>query len=205
MNKIAALAMLALCATAENAHSMDMTIDPKTQMITLTGDIVEGDAAAFKAKFGDNVGKQVVSIVSNGGTVIEAMLIGEYIHDRGWLTYAPDYCYSACSVLWMAGAVKGLKNTSKVGFHAAYDADTKIPNGMANAMIGSYLTRLGYSYVVIMFATKAPPTSMEMLTEDLAQKLGLAIEVVPDSAPATTATQAPAPKPAPNKVKKAKS
>ena len=45
-----------------------------------------------------------------------------------------------------------------VGFHAAYDSRTGRESGFGNAIVGAYMTHLGYGYKTVGWATSAPPT-----------------------------------------------
>jgi hypothetical protein len=59
---------------------------------------------------------------------------------------------------------------NRIGFHRAFDTDKDDESdGQFHAIIGSYLTRLGYSYKAIKCITQAPHNSMWWLTKDNAK------------------------------------
>jgi hypothetical protein len=49
---------------------------------------------------------------------------------------------------------------------------------MGNAILGSYLTRLGLSYSAIAYATQARPNEMKWLTADDAKRVGIPVITV---------------------------
>jgi hypothetical protein len=49
---------------------------------------------------------------------------------------------------------------------------------MGNAILGSYLTRLGLGYSAIAYATQASPNDIKWLTVDDAQRVGIPVITV---------------------------
>jgi uncharacterized protein YecT (DUF1311 family) len=66
-----------------------------------------------------------------------------------------------------------------IGFHAAYYSDTHEVTGSGNAKVGAYLTYLGLSLKAIEWLTSAEPNEMATLTPDIAEELGIDVNVVP--------------------------
>ena len=64
--------------------------------------------------------------------------------------------------MWLAGVKRYMARGAQIGFHAAYNKDTKQEIGQANAVIGGYMARLGYDYPTIIFATKASPQRLQL-------------------------------------------
>jgi hypothetical protein len=70
---------------------------------------------------------------------------------------------------------RGVFVESHVGFHSAYNGETKaIENGSANAVIGAYVARLGFGYDVVGYVTSAKPDNMDWLDAEKAKKYSIA-------------------------------
>ena len=133
---------------------------------------------------------RTIGLLSNGGSILGAILIGEFIHQNGWRTFVGNGCYSACALIWLAGAERRMRTGAIIGFHAV--AEDGRESGSGNAIVGSYLTRLGYSYDLIAFATEASPADMAILTPEKAKSLGINMVVTkpPPAQPSATAPPA---------------
>jgi hypothetical protein len=117
----------------------------------------------------------LVTLSGPGGNLAAALKIGTEIHNRGWDTFVePDKsCESACGYIWIAGNARWAANTSHIGFHAAYSAKTRQETGTGNAVLGSYLTRMGLNYDAIAYLTASGPTQMTYLSAEAAAKYGI--------------------------------
>src|SRR5690606_26342187 len=89
-------------------------------------------------------------------------------------------CYSICAVIWVSGYKRVMGSTSKIGVHAAYrdrveDDGTarSYESGVANADIGSFLTRVGLSREAIRYFTTAGPNEVLPITPTIAQRLDI--------------------------------
>src|SRR6516225_6391968 len=172
----AAVAMTAHCQAADIRFIPPSTSTAPT--IVITGTLVSGDFAKFST-YADRTAagtKAVITLNSNGGLVVEGLNIGEAIARRGYTTVADHHCLSACALTWLAGARRAVYPNTRIGFHAAYRSDDKQESGVANALVGSYLTKLGFSVDAIVYMTKAAPASMEWLTKEKAQQYGIQID-----------------------------
>jgi len=145
--------------------------------VDVVGKIDDGDFEAFKKKtdqIGVNDPKKlvIVTLMSYGGAIGPAMQIGEWVRKRRMLTFVPGdrTCASACALIWVAGSLRTVGHTPQIGFHAAYDEDTQRESGAGNAVMGAYLSHLGFGYKAIHFMTHKGPTSVEWLTPDLAKE-----------------------------------
>ena len=160
-------------------------VENGVNIIAISGNIAPGDAAQFGALRPDPQRQTGVLLASRGGAVTEALRIGEMIRANHFDTVVADdtICASACGLIWLAGTPRFAGQTAHVGFHAAYTGtgDTKAESGVANAMVGAYLTRLGLSYDAVVFMTSAPPTEMRWLNRDLAQQIGVTFVALPDN------------------------
>jgi hypothetical protein len=101
---------------------------------TLTGEIVEGDAARLQAELGrltmqHDDRNYVICLSSPGGNLVEGLKIGELIRANWMATYVPPNaeCLSACAIAFMHGRIafwedlvnyRVIHPTAKLGFHA---------------------------------------------------------------------------------------
>jgi hypothetical protein len=95
-------------------------------------------------------------------------------------------CASGCALIWLAGTPRAAFIGAHIGFHSSWRS-TAVACGQyrtckradvsssGNAAIGTYLAELGFSYTAIQFFTQAEPDSMEWLSREKAQALGLAV------------------------------
>jgi membrane-bound ClpP family serine protease len=167
--------------TVVKAEAATITVNPPEHGMTLiavTGEIVPGDDRRF-AEIARSAKSElvVVNLSGPGGDLAAGLRIGTTIHDRGWTTRVPkdSRCNSTCAYIWIAGIQRGVTTTSYIGFHAAYDRATQQESGAGNAVLGSYLTKLGLNYDGIAYLTTSGPTQMTYLSAEAAAKYGIAI------------------------------
>jgi hypothetical protein len=100
--------------------------------------------------------------------------IGQLINQKGYSTAVAknQFCASACALIWLAGKNRIIDKKAALGFHASYIERNgqKLESGVANALIGSYLTHLNLNENAIIFVTSAPPEGMNWLTPDNSKK-----------------------------------
>ncbi|MFT3987171.1 hypothetical protein [Aestuariivirga sp.] len=145
--------------------------------ITLTGEITPGDASRFEsATWGVENG--IVSLNSEGGTVGDAVLIGQSIRKHGLKSVVArrSKCFSACAIAWLGGIERYIEPGGSVGFHAAYNATRGRPeSGVANAIVGAYYAGLGLNYDAVIALTSEPPKRLFYLTKQNTLRLGIAV------------------------------
>ena len=110
-----------------------------------------------------------------------AIQIGEVVKTKGYTTVVSDVCASSCALIWLAGSKRFMTPSARIGLHQAFNVAGHA-DGTGNAILGSYLTRLGLSYSAIAYATQAGPTDMKWLTVDDAKRVGIPVIVVDLSA-----------------------
>jgi hypothetical protein len=154
---------------------------PGLPVIGINGDIEGNDADRFQ-DLSSTLNNAVVLLRSRGGEMAPAVRIGEMIKAKGYTTIVKDYCASACALIWLAGSKRLMTPTAHIGLHQAYNV-TGQADGAGNAILGSYLTRLGLSYSAIAYATQARPNDMKWLTVDDAKRVGIPVIVVDLNAP----------------------
>lgn len=153
----------------------------KEVVITIEGKIVSGDDEKFRniaAKYSE----AIVLLNSEGGAIVPAMDIGRTINLRGYKTavYRSSSCASACALIWVSGSRRVIFEGGGVGFHASYlDTDgTKLETGLGNALVGRYLTQLGYGEKTVIFATLAPPDKILWLNDETVSMSGIDFDTI---------------------------
>jgi hypothetical protein len=172
--------ILLLTTISTNAATIDYEGNSEgVNIVKLTGDITEGDSDQFIRITTSLAGKTVVLLDSPGGLIGEGLTIGDAIHRSGYATAVPNNttCASVCGLIWLAGSPRLLTKGSKIGFHAAYRADGT-ESGQGNAIVGSYLTYLGFSIPAIMFLTESPPDDMKWLHPADATRVGITYSLI---------------------------
>lgn len=152
--------------------------------ITITGDIEKGDADKFR-KLAAGTKADTVFLSSQGGSLSEAFEIGRIITVSNYTTIVidGDWCSSACALIWIAGGKRFAQPRARIGFHAGYTVDNGKPitSGMANALIGRYLTQLNLPAEAIVFATSATPEKMAWLDTAHPGREGISYSILPSS------------------------
>lgn len=190
-----ALSLLTLGASAQAAKIQHIVVSKDFGLITIEGDIVPGDVERFR-QLSLRYPKAIVGLDSPGGYVMPAMEIGRLIRMAGFATLVPEdsSCVSSCALIWVAGTRRLMSPQGRVGFHASYlDNNGRLEeSGVANALVGSYLTQLSFSQRAIVFATTASPTSVLWLTRANSEAAGIDFK---DWVPKAQTAQAEAPPP----------
>jgi hypothetical protein len=174
---LAAVLMIA----AVPAYAAEIYMSPlggNVRAISIEGVIGPDDFKAFQRKASPLVGRYLVGLQSPGGNLFAALEIGEFIRQRGWLTFVFDECDSACAAIWLAGVPRLMTPKAKIGFHAASVNGQEKGNG--NALVGAYMNRLGLGYNAVLWATTAAPDDIAYLTPAKAKELGIDVEMAED-------------------------
>jgi hypothetical protein len=186
---------------AQAADITPVKMDKGATALLVTGDIEPGDAAKFRSA-ASKYDNGYVLLESNGGSLVDALDIGETIHLKGWPTAVINgsSCNSAYALIWLAGIPRALSRSGKIGFHAAYSdsGGSEQESGVANAMVGRYLTLLNLPEKAVIFATSSPPSELSWLTATNYRSTGIDVTVIddidfnePQSAVAKSSTSAP--------------
>jgi hypothetical protein len=177
--------ILAACllATVQPSHAAQIeVIDGKPELpiklpvIGINGGIEAADADRFQ-ELASTRNNAMVFLRSGGGKMAPAIRIGEIIKAKGYVTVVREVCASACALIWLAGSKRFMTATARIGLHQAYTV-TGQADGAGNAILGSYLTRLGLSYSAIAYATQASPGEVKWLTVDDAKRVGIGLIVL---------------------------
>ena len=161
-----ALAAVPLPLLAQPAPSgVFVARDGDNSVIIVSGRISPETETAFAAALRNAQGRPRIYLTSPGGALTPGLNMGRMIREARLETFIPAGagCFSACGLIWLAGVERHLDPMARVGFHAAYVPQQGAPgqvSGSGNALIGAYLSRLGYNDNAIRFFTSARPDQM---------------------------------------------
>ncbi len=177
------LAFLVMVSGAVQAAEIQVVrAEGERAHVIIAGEIELGDADRFRNEVRD-LPPAVVDLDGPGGKLLDALSIGDQVRERGDYTAVASgaHCTSACALIWIAGVERTWQEGGSIGFHAAAarEGDVVRMTASGNAIVGAYLTRLGYPLSVVVMATEADHTSMAYLTADLAARSGLTYRHVP--------------------------
>jgi hypothetical protein len=101
-------------------------------------------------------------------------MIGQTIRNNGFSTHvgADVVCASGCAFIWIAGVPRYVGENAHLGFHGAFDYNKKTTSD-GNAVLGAYLSGLGFSYGTIARLTAPSPDDMLWMTTELSTELGI--------------------------------
>lgn len=86
--------------------------------ITFIGGVHAGSAAEFRALLDQNPAVRTIHLESPGGLLQEGHAVAAIIRARGLDTYIRGQCFSACTLMFLAGRNRYLKDGAQIGFHA---------------------------------------------------------------------------------------
>lgn len=164
------LALISIVLSGRPVAAADVIFqkgDKKIDLILISGEIKSGDDTKFKEQALKSE-SAVVILASQGGALVPALEIGRIIQIKGFATLVPngETCTSSCALIWLSGSKRLLSRTAKLGFHASYRNNNGSLEevGVANAIVGRYLTLLNLSERTVVFTTKASPYEITWLT-----------------------------------------
>jgi len=188
-----------LFASIANAASIYVDFNRETQrtQINLSGEMTSEDGDRFST-VAHQYQEAIVNLNSPGGSLLSGIQIGTIIRLRAFSTVVKgnSVCASACAYAWLAGVQRYAENSSKIGFHAAYVVERGAPRetGVGNALLGSYLARIGLTDDAIAYFTSAQPDEINWLNGSVAKRIRLNVydyssirqAIVPTPAPSQT-------------------
>lgn len=145
--------------------------------VTLTGGIAPGDSERFAA-FLDAEGTDfsTVRLNSPGGSVSDALAIGQRLRDEGYDTVMDpgDICLSACPYILAGGVARSVDDDAQVGVHQHFfDVNTVLPAFLAvediqrgQGKVMTYLDGMGVDPLVMQHALVTPPDEVYVLLPD---------------------------------------
>jgi hypothetical protein len=176
---IAASLQLNVVQAAEIVTTPDSTAD--LGVISITGKLLPGDEKKFIALALD-MERAAIVLHSDGGDLHAGLGIGKAIRLKEFVTWVGEngQCASACALAWLAGEKRLAHRTARIGFHAAYFADTGDVTGSGNALVGAYLYQLGLPQSAIIYVTEAAPREMQWLPLEKAESIGIDLQITDD-------------------------
>jgi hypothetical protein len=180
-------------ASAANLKSA-ATKDGRT-VISILGELAEGDAEAFKAaiKTANDAGKLVTSVRLNspGGNLLEGVKLAEAVRFAKIATNVGESatCASACFLIFAAGATKFANFSAQIGVHGASDeaGQETAQSSAATVSMARVAKDLGVPPAIIGRMVVTPPAEMVWLSPADLQSMGTAMI----GKPAQTSTNAP--------------
>lgn len=184
---LAAIVLWAIaCSSPILAAEIRSDSEAGTTVISISGPIDVGDYDRFVDEL--NRGRPDVLVLSSpGGNLSEGLAIAAETALLRIPTSVGDSggCFSACALIWVAGAPRIMGNGSEIGVHAAYYLVEEIDGSLepvvssvGNANIGAFLNGLGLDIDAIEFFVAPPPDSIALLTPSLARILNIPILIV---------------------------
>jgi hypothetical protein len=192
--------------SAGSAHAASISVEStgpdKPPVVVVQGTFEGKDGEQFFTKTGSLIAA-IVRLESNGGSLVAGIQIGETIRLKGLQTLVPAgaRCASACAMAWLGGTQRFMGPGAQIGLHLAYNANSEQDTGVANALLGAYLNRVGLPYSAVVYITQSVPQSITWLSIADAKRLGIEVRPlgsavrVPD-APAQTPARTPPASPA---------
>lgn len=175
-----------ICLAAVSVNAAEITVlsnnNPTPEVgkiIRLSGEITLGDDLRLIAALDNAPPNSLVVLTSPGGLIAPAMAMGRIIRKSGANTIASEVCASACGLIWLAGTKRFTYSDAQIGFHAAYSGNNASVTGTGNALIGAYVSELGFGDNVIRYVTEKPPEGMQWLNEREANLLGVDVVTLP--------------------------
>lgn len=171
---------ISLDAAAEAAYFKSTPAKDNRVLVTLTGEISDGDVDTFKAaiKSANDAGKFVANIRLNspGGSLPEGVKLSEVIRFAKISTNVGHgaTCASACFLIFAAGQTKFANYTAQIGVHGASDnagAET-MQSSAATVSMARIAKDLGVPAAIIGRMVVTPPTEMVWLSPFDLQSMG---------------------------------
>src|SRR5262245_1164488 len=152
--------------------------DGGLHIVLISGPLQRGDSQKF-FEHTKPLSRAVVVLRSPGGLLDEGLAIGEQIRQKGFASAVAEstLCASACALAWLGGRPRLMKETSRIGFHAAYvqGGSYKREIGVGNAVVGAYLTDMGFNLSVVRYVTTPGLEEIQWLSTRDAIRLGIAV------------------------------
>jgi hypothetical protein len=160
-------------------------------VISISGELVEGDTNSFKAavKAANDAGKLVTSIRLNspGGNLLEGARLADAVRFGKMATNVGQgaTCASACFLIFAAGETKFANYTAQIGVHGASDesgAET-VQSGAATVSMAKIAKELGVPPAIIGRMVVTPPSEMVWLSPVDLQSMGTTMVGKPTQLP----------------------
>lgn len=160
-------------------------------VISISGDLTEGDTDAFKAavKSANDAGKLVSSVRLNsgGGSLLEGVQLAEIVKFAKMATNVGQgaTCASACFMVFAAGEAKFANYTAQIGVHGASDQTGRetAQSGAATVSMARIAKELGVPSAIIGRMVVTPPNEMVWLSPADLRSMGTTMVGKPSQIP----------------------
>ncbi len=189
---VAGLGVLLAAHSAASAASLKSIISKENKtIISLNGEISEGDADTLKAaiKEANDSGRLVsgMRLNSPGGNLLEGTKLAEIVRFGKIATVVANgaQCASACFIVFAAGDPKFVSYSAFVGVHGAADADGQetVQAGAATVSMARIVRDLGVPAPIIGKMVVTPPSQIVWLTPDDLRSMGTTLTGKPEQVP----------------------
>lgn len=151
-----------------------LMFEAKGQSIIMTGAISPGDAERFDSFLeAESAVFDTVRLNSPGGSVSDALVIGQRLRDEGFNTVmeAGDICLSACPYVLAGGVARKIDEDAQLGVHQHFfDVNTILPAFLAvedvqrgQGAVMVHLEAMGVDPLVMQHALVTPPDEIYIL------------------------------------------
>jgi hypothetical protein len=149
-------------------------------VISITGEIVDGDAESFRSaiKAANDAGKLVTSIRlnSSGGSLLEGAKLADAVRFAKMATNVGQNatCASACFLIFAAGETKFANYTALIGVHGASEENGSetVQSGAATISMARIAKELGVPPAIIGRMVVTPPSEIVWLSPSDLRSMG---------------------------------
>ena len=169
-------------ATASEIKLLEVSDDGHT--IFINGDINYPLYTSFLATLEENNQIKTVMLSSDGGIIFAARAMVIKITENGLNTKVKENCYSACTLIFMAGRNRELGDRGELGFHfyatkstltaSILDIDAQVEKDK------DYLRTRGVSEGFINTAYSTPPDEIWVPNKDQLERSGILTPIMTD-------------------------
>jgi hypothetical protein len=184
-----------LVGPASAAEFKSTTLNDGRLVISISGELADGDTDAFKAavKSANDGGKFVgsVRLDSKGGSLFEGSQLAQIVKFAKMATNVGQgaTCASACFLIFAAGQTKFANYTAQIGVHGASDQTGRetVQSGAATVSMARIAKDLGVPAGIIGRMVVTPPDDMVWLSPADLQSMGTTMVGKPSQVPPPTA------------------
>jgi hypothetical protein len=172
--------VLAWAAFAQPAQAANVgsTSNAGKIIVTLSGDIVDGDAEKVRTvvETALDSGRLVAGIRLDtlGGKLVEAVKIADTVHEASMATAVDEAaeCASACLIIFAAGVKKFAHYGARIGLNGASGTETA-PSDIMTAVIARLFREMNVPTDIIDKMVATSPGQMTWLTPDELRSMGV--------------------------------
>lgn len=162
---------------------LQLDVSDHGRIIYLTGDISYPLHASFLSTLDNNKDIQTISLSSSGGNVFAARAMALKIIELGLDTHVDKDCFSACTLIFLAGKERTISKAGQLGFHS-YATNLVITSVTIDIQEQiykdkKYLMSRGVSNSFIQKAYSTPSTKMWIPTRQELRGAGLLVTTNP--------------------------